>query len=88
MWTNQWTIESSSKPGTQYKVSVDVLLNPPKWACDCPSGKYRGRCKHIEQAKRMVEAGRQAHEKVTNLNKLGIPPMPAEVPDSVLDDLL
>jgi uncharacterized Zn finger protein len=37
-------VESSSNPGTFYRVtSVDN-----KWQCTCPQFKYRGACKHID----------------------------------------
>lgn len=51
-------VESECKPGTWYRVEGS--------ACTCPSGVYRGRCKHTQVAETAAEIERREAVPVLN----------------------
>ena len=52
VYSNQWTVPSSSSLGKFYKVSVTPN---GEWECSCPDWTFRrNECKHIKQVKNSV----------------------------------
>jgi hypothetical protein len=49
----EWLVPSVSRSGAAYTVRHDG----GRWACSCPSGRYRGHCKHQEAVRCLVERG-------------------------------
>jgi hypothetical protein len=41
---NYWTVNSPN--GTYF-----VLVGVEPWTCSCPSGQFRGRCRHVDELK-------------------------------------
>jgi hypothetical protein len=41
---NCWTVKSPN--GTYF-----VLVGVEPWSCSCPSGQFRGRCRHVDELK-------------------------------------
>jgi hypothetical protein len=51
----EWLVPSVSLAGAAYTVRREG----GRWACSCPSGRYRGQCKHQEAVRCLLERGGQ-----------------------------